>query len=44
MKSLDDYREVVGDETIAEIYKRARRLQGRRVVHINSTNEGGGVA
>lgn len=44
MKSLDDYREVVGDETIAEIYKKARRLQGRRVVHINSTNEGGGVA
>ena len=44
MKSLDDYREVVGDDTIAEIYKRARRLQGRRVVHINSTNEGGGVA
>jgi trehalose synthase len=44
MKCLDDYREIVGDETIAEIYKRARRLQGRRVVHINSTNEGGGVA
>ena len=44
MKSLDDYREVVGDETLAEIYKRARRLQGRRVIHINSTNEGGGVA
>ena len=44
MKSLDDYREIVGDEIIAEIYKRARRLQGRRVVHINSTNEGGGVA
>jgi len=33
MKSLDDYREIVGDDTIAEIYKRARRLQGRRVIH-----------
>lgn len=44
MKSLDDYREIVGDQTIAEIYKRARRLQGRRILHINSTHQGGGVA
>jgi trehalose synthase len=44
MRSLDDYREVVGDATVAEIHRRARRLQGRRVIHVNSTNEGGGVA
>lgn len=44
MRSLDDYRQVVGDEVIADIYKRARRLQGRRFVHINSTHNGGGVA
>ena len=44
MKCLDDYREVVGDKVIADIYQAARRLQGRRVVHINSTSQGGGVA
>ncbi len=44
MKSLDDYRELVGDEVIDEIYREARRLQGRRVLHINSTHQGGGVA
>lgn len=44
MKSLDEYRGIVGDHTLAEIYKRARRLQGRRIIHINSTQQGGGVA
>jgi len=44
MKCLDDYREIIGDDSMAEIYKAARRLQGRRVVHINSTPQGGGVA
>jgi len=44
IKSLDDYREIVGDDAIAEIYAQARRLQGRRVLHINSTHQGGGVA
>ncbi len=44
MKCLDDYRDVVGDRVIADIYQAARRLQGRRVVHVNSTSQGGGVA
>jgi trehalose synthase len=44
MKSLDDYVPIVGEQVAAEIYQRARRLQGRRVVHINSTHHGGGVA
>jgi len=44
MKSLDDYRELVGDKVIGEIYRRARGLQGKSVVHINSTFMGGGVA
>ena len=44
MKSLKDYAELVGEEAISEICTKARSLQGRRVVHINSTNEGGGVA
>ena len=44
MKRLDDYVKIVGDETISEIHKKARGLQRKRVVHVNSTNEGGGVA
>jgi trehalose synthase len=43
-KSLDEYREIVGDEAIAELYRKARRLQGRRFIHVNSTHNGGGVA
>jgi trehalose synthase len=44
MRNLQDYTELVGEETISEICERARGLQGKRIVHINSTNEGGGVA
>jgi len=44
MRSLKDYREIVGDEVIYTIYKKARRLYGKRVLHINSTYYGGGVA
>jgi trehalose synthase len=43
-KSLDDYRQTVGDDIIGEIYTKARGLQGKRVTHINSTSQGGGVA
>jgi trehalose synthase len=43
-KSLDEYREVVGDQVIGEIYAKARSLQGKHVVHVNSTSQGGGVA
>ncbi len=43
-KTLDDYIPVAGAETVAEVYRRARRLRGRRVVHVNSTHQGGGVA
>ena len=41
---LASYREVVGSEEIAVLEQLASRLQGRRVVHVNSTREGGGVA
>jgi len=44
MRTLEDYRDIVGDEVISEIYKKARRLYGKSVVHINSTYLGGGVA
>ena len=44
MKTLNDYREIVGDKIISELYKKSRRLSGKSVVHINSTYHGGGVA
>ncbi|WP_287587413.1 glycosyltransferase [Candidatus Borrarchaeum sp.] len=44
MITLENYREIVGDTVISEIYKKARRLYGKHVVHINSTYAGGGVA
>jgi trehalose synthase len=44
MLRLEDFRTIVPDETLAEIYARARGLYGRHIVHINSTYQGGGVA
>ncbi len=43
MKDLDGYRAIVGDKVISEIYRKAKRLYGIRVLHINSTYYGGGV-
>jgi trehalose synthase len=43
-KRLADYRPIVGDEVIAEIERLAAPLKGARVVHINATAFGGGVA
>ncbi len=42
--SLDDYREIVGDNVIASIHRKASRLYRKHIVHINSTYQGGGVA
>jgi trehalose synthase len=44
MRTLEDYRDIVGDDVIAEIYKLARPLYGKKILHINSTYYGGGVA
>jgi len=44
MRTLEDYREIVGDDVIAEIYRLARPLYGKKILHINSTYYGGGVA
>lgn len=41
---LDDYGPVVGDDAIAYIRELAQPLQGARVVHVNATAYGGGVA
>lgn len=43
-KSLDAYRAVVGDQCIDEIVEIASDLRGARVLHINATAFGGGVA
>ena len=43
-KALDDYRPVIGDERIEEIRRLARPLAGARVLHLNATSFGGGVA
>jgi len=44
MLRLEDFRHIVPDETLAEIYARARKLYGRHIVHLNATYQGGGVA
>ncbi len=44
MYTLDDFRDVVGDKVLADIYRAARGLYVVKVLHINSTYYGGGVA
>lgn len=44
MHCLEDYKEIVGVQVIGEIHKKASKLYGRHVLHINSTYQGGGVA
>ena len=44
MIRLEDFRHIVPDERLAEIYSRARGLYGKHVVHVNATYQGGGVA
>ncbi len=44
MLRLEDFRHIVPDETLAEIYARARSLYGKHVIHLNATYQGGGVA
>ncbi len=43
-KALEDYRAIVGDETIETIRALAEPLNGATVVHVNATAFGGGVA
>ena len=43
-KSLNDYIDIIGKEEIESIKKLAFPLQGKKVVHINATSFGGGVA
>ena len=43
-KSLEDYRPVIGDERAEELRALAEPLKGARVLHVNATAFGGGVA
>jgi len=44
MLRLEDFRHIVPDETLVEIYARARNLYGKHILHLNATYQGGGVA
>jgi len=44
MLTIEQFRHIVPDETLSEIYQRAKRLYGKHIVHLNSTYQGGGVA
>ena len=41
---LDKYSQFVGEDLLARIYRAAEPLAGVRVLHLNTTAEGGGVA
>ena len=43
-KRLDDYREAAGDEAVERLREAARPLAGSRMLNLNSTAFGGGVA
>jgi trehalose synthase len=44
VSKIDDYRAIVGDDEIDELYLFSERLKGKSVQNINSTSVGGGVA
>ncbi len=44
MITLEDYREIIGDEAMAAIYRKSRRVSGAHLLEVNSTYTGGGVA
>ncbi|HHP7233548.1 MAG TPA: glycosyltransferase [Desulfobacterales bacterium] len=41
---LNEYAALVGEDVIHHLHQLARPLKGMKVVHVNSTREGGGVA
>jgi len=44
MSNLKNYRKIVGDDVVEDIYKKASKLSGKHIVYISSTHQGGGVA
>jgi trehalose synthase len=43
-KDIDDYAPIVGDDVVARIRELAAPLAGSRILHVNATAYGGGVA
>ncbi|MBS3815085.1 MAG: glycosyltransferase [Hadesarchaea archaeon] len=44
LKRLSDYREIVDESKISEIYRKGNKIADNHILHINSTYYGGGVA
>jgi trehalose synthase len=44
IKSLDKYQDIIGDSAVQKIRAEASTLSEKKMVHINSTYQGGGVA
>jgi trehalose synthase len=44
MIDINDYRPITGDNIIDDLYLIAKKLRGKRILNINSTAVGGGVA
>ncbi len=44
MSSIDEYAAIVGEDVISQLRQLAAPLKGMKVVHVNSTRLGGGVA
>jgi len=44
MHGMEDYRKIVGDEPISNVYRKARKLTKFHILEVNSTFSGGGVA
>jgi len=44
MPGLEDYRNIVGDSIVEDIYDRAGTLSEKHIVNVSSTYQGGGVA
>jgi trehalose synthase len=42
--ALAEYERIVGSEVIEQLFQLAKPLRGKRIVHVNSTRTGGGVA
>lgn len=42
--NISDYREIVGDDVIYNMFRKVRKLYKYHILHLNSTYQGGGVA
>ncbi|MCD6511700.1 MAG: glycosyltransferase [Thaumarchaeota archaeon] len=43
-RSIEDYRSIVGEGEVESILELAERVKGAKVIHVNATSYGGGVA